>query len=114
MRFGASSWLLSSPRHRDTSMASRQSKTNSGAIKEGDKLPHFSLPADDGSIVTDTSLQGKETVLYFYPKDDTSGCTKEACEIRDAWKKFQDAGAVVLGVSTDDTASHVAFAQKYN
>ena len=95
-------------------MASRQSKTNSGAIKEGDKLPHFSLPADDGSVVTDTSLQGKETVLYFYPKDDTSGCTREACDFRDAFPRFGTTDARIIGVSPDNVDSHRKFKKKYD
>jgi peroxiredoxin Q/BCP len=82
-------------------------------LAEGTVAPPFDVTAHNGDHVTLAALRGKPVVLYFYPKDDTSGCTKEACEIRDAWKQFQDAGAVVLGVSTDDNASHTAFADKY-
>jgi peroxiredoxin Q/BCP len=84
-----------------------------GPLAEGTPAPSIETTAHSGEHVSLAALRGKPVVLYFYPKDDTSGCTKEACEIRDAWQKFQDAGAVVLGVSTDDNASHVAFAQKY-
>src|SRR5215471_21722919 len=83
------------------------------SLAVGDRAPDFTMPTDGNGTVSLSSLRGKPIVLYFYPKDDTSGCTKEACEIRDAWQKFKDAGAVVLGVSTDDSASHVAFADKY-
>ena len=83
------------------------------SLKPGDKAPEFSLPADDGTIVTLGGLRGKKVVLYFYPKDDTSGCTKEACEFRDSWKDVMKSGAVVLGVSPDPVASHQKFKQKY-
>jgi len=84
-----------------------------GLLAEGTPAPPIDTTAHTGEHVSLAALRGKPVVLYFYPKDDTSGCTKEACEIRDAWQKFQEAGAVVLGVSTDDNTSHVAFAQKY-
>ena len=83
------------------------------SLKPGDKAPEFSLPADDGTIVTLGGLRGKNVVLYFYPKDDTSGCTQEACEFRDSWKDVKKSGAVVLGVSPDPVASHQKFKQKY-
>jgi thioredoxin-dependent peroxiredoxin len=83
------------------------------SLKAGDQAPEFSLPADDGTIVTLGGLRGKNVVLYFYPKDDTSGCTKEACEFRDSWKDVKKSGAVVLGVSPDPVASHQKFKQKY-
>ena len=82
-------------------------------LKEGDVAPEFTAETNDGRKVSLSDFKGKSVVLYFYPRDDTSGCTKEACEIRDAWQKIKDTGAVVLGVSTDDNASHVAFANKY-
>jgi peroxiredoxin Q/BCP len=82
-------------------------------LKPGAKAPDFSLPADDGSAVSLAGLRGKRVVLYFYPKDDTSGCTKEACEFRDNWKEVQKTGAVVLGVSPDPIDSHRKFKQKY-
>jgi peroxiredoxin Q/BCP len=82
-------------------------------LKAGVKAPDFALPADDGTTVTLAGLKGRKVVLYFYPKDDTSGCTKEACGFRDSWKDVQRAGAVVLGVSPDGVASHQKFKQKY-
>jgi len=82
-------------------------------IKEGDQAPQFSLPADDGSVVTRESLRGKNVVLYFYPKDDTSGCTKEACDFRDAFPRFGKIDAEVIGVSPDSTESHRKFKKKY-
>jgi len=81
--------------------------------EEGDQLPKFSLPADDGTVVTADSLRGKNTVLYFYPKDDTSGCTKEACDFRDAFPRFGKTNAQVIGVSPDSVESHRKFKQKY-
>jgi thioredoxin-dependent peroxiredoxin len=82
-------------------------------IEEGKPAPDFELKSDDGETVTLSSLRGKPVVLYFYPKDDTPGCTKQACGIRDAYGEFQRAGAVVLGVSPDDESSHVKFREKY-
>ena len=83
-------------------------------LTPGDPAPAFTLPADDGSVVSLASLRGRTVVVYFYPKDDTSGCTTEACEIRDAWTDVQTTGAVVLGVSPDGVASHVKFKRKYS
>jgi peroxiredoxin Q/BCP len=83
-------------------------------LSPGVKAPDFALPADDGTTVTLAGLKGRKVVLYFYPKDDTSGCTKEACGFRDSWKDVQRAGAVVLGVSPDGIASHQKFKQKYS
>ena len=82
-------------------------------IGEGDEAPDFTLPSDAGDEVTLSSLRGKPVVLYFYPKDDTPGCTTQACGIRDAWGEFERAGAVVLGVSPDSEGSHVKFRDKY-
>ncbi len=78
----------------------------------GSKAPAFTLPTDDGSSVSLTDFAGKKVVLYFYPKDDTSGCTTQACEFRDSWGAVQQAGAVVLGVSPDGVASHQKFRDK--
>ena len=80
---------------------------------EGDKVPDFSLKADDGTTVTPATLAGKKLVLFFYPKDDTPGCTKEACGFRDAFPQFGKIDAVVLGVSPDSLESHRKFKQKY-
>jgi peroxiredoxin Q/BCP len=93
-------------------MAARKAK-KAAVLKEGDKLPRFSLPADDGSVVSSDSLKGRSTVIYFYPKDDTTGCTKEACEFRDAFPRFSQTDARIIGVSPDSVASHVKFKAKY-
>ena len=82
-------------------------------IEEGQPAPDFELPSDTGETVRLSELRGKPVVLYFYPKDDTPGCTTQACGIRDAYGEFERAGAVVLGVSPDDEASHVKFKEKY-
>ena len=82
-------------------------------IEEGKAAPTFTLPSDTGEDVSLVSLRGKPVVLYFYPKDDTPGCTVQACGIRDSWGEFERRGAVVLGVSPDGVASHVKFRQKY-
>jgi peroxiredoxin Q/BCP len=79
----------------------------------GARAPAFSLPSDSGSLVSLKDFKGKTVVLYFYPKDDTSGCTTEACGFRDSWRAVQAAGAVVLGVSPDGPASHQKFRKKY-
>jgi len=83
-------------------------------VEEGKPAPDFELTSDSGDTVKLSSLQGKPVVLYFYPKDDTPGCTAQACGIRDAYGEFERAGAVVLGVSPDDEASHVKFKDKYD
>lgn len=83
-------------------------------IKEGDKVPKFSLPADDGTTVTQESLRGRNTILYFYPKDDTPGCTTEACDFRDAFPRFGKGDADVIGVSPDNVESHRKFKKKFN
>jgi thioredoxin-dependent peroxiredoxin len=80
----------------------------------GTDAPDFTLPDQDGNSVALAKLRGKWVVLYFYPRDDTPGCTKEACNFRDNHGAIEAAGAVVLGVSGDTTASHAKFAQKYS
>lgn len=82
-------------------------------IGEGEEAPDFTLGSDRGESVTLSSFRGRPVVLYFYPRDDTSGCTAQACGIRDVYGEFEHAGAVVLGVSPDDERSHVKFKQKY-
>ncbi len=82
-------------------------------IEPGQKAPAFTLTADDGSKVRLADLAGSPVVLYFYPKDDTPGCTKEACAFRDLKKDLQKHGAKVFGVSADDVASHVKFRDKF-
>jgi peroxiredoxin Q/BCP len=82
-------------------------------IKTGDPAPPFALTDAAGERVALQDLAGSHVVLYFYPKDDTPGCTKEACGFRDAWDDLQKLGVVVLGVSPDSADSHARFAQKY-
>lgn len=85
------------------------------AIKVGDTAPNFSLPSATGQTVTLKDFQGQKcVVLYFYPKDDTPGCTVEACAFRDSYQVFQEAGAEVIGISDDSPASHQKFASKHN
>ncbi len=83
-------------------------------LKAGDKAPDFNLTADNGEEVSLKDYKGKKVVLYFYPKDMTSGCTAEACDFRDNIKKIEKKNAVVIGVSADDTKSHVKFKEKYD
>jgi peroxiredoxin Q/BCP len=83
-------------------------------INEGMPAPDFSLKSDTGETISLASLRGKPVILYFYPKDDTPGCTKQACGIRDSWAEFEQSGAVVLGVSPDSESSHVKFKQKFD
>jgi thioredoxin-dependent peroxiredoxin len=82
-------------------------------IDEGQQAPDFELASDAGSTVRLSDLRGKPVVLYFYPKDDTPGCTTQASGIRDAWGEFERRGAVVLGVSPDSAESHVKFKEKF-
>ena len=83
-------------------------------IEVGDKAPAFSLTADDGSKVKLADFKGRPVVVYFYPKDDTPGCTKEACAFRDALPTFEKLDAVVMGISPDDVESHVTFKKKFD
>ncbi|HSE92749.1 MAG TPA: peroxiredoxin [Methylomirabilota bacterium] len=82
-------------------------------IKTGEPAPPFDLADAAGERVALRDLAGRDVVLYFYPKDDTPGCTKEACGFRDLWRELQRAGVVVLGISADDAASHTRFSKKY-
>jgi peroxiredoxin Q/BCP len=82
-------------------------------LTEGAEAPDFTLESDSGDTVTLSQLRGKPVVLYFYPRDDTPGCTAEACEFRDAWDEVKGTGAVVLGVSPDTVASHKKFKSKF-
>jgi peroxiredoxin Q/BCP len=82
--------------------------------KVGDAAPTFTLSSTEGKPLSLKDFKGKNIVLYFYPKDDTPGCTKEACSFRDTNSELKDAGAVVLGVSTDSVESHEQFKSKYN
>jgi peroxiredoxin Q/BCP len=80
----------------------------------GDVAPDFTLPDQDGNPVSLSSLRGQRVVIYFYPKDDTPGCTKEACNFRDRWAELESQGIRVLGISKDDAASHGKFIAKYS
>jgi peroxiredoxin Q/BCP len=83
-------------------------------LKPGDDAPNFSLPDNQGRQVSLNDFKGKWVVLYFYPKDDTPGCTTEACHFRDDFKLLENLGAQVVGMSIDDSFSHKKFAEKYN
>ena len=82
-------------------------------LTPGKTAPDFELPDANGKAFKLSALRGKTVVLYFYPKDNTAGCTAEACSFRDSYEAFTDAGALVVGVSSDDAASHQGFAQKH-
>jgi thioredoxin-dependent peroxiredoxin len=82
-------------------------------VTEGEEAPDFELTSDSGERVRLSQFRGRPVVLYFYPKDDTPGCTAQACGIRDTYEDFEQSGAVVLGVSPDEESSHVKFKQKY-
>lgn len=83
-------------------------------LEVGQKAPQFKLKNENGDLVSLSDLKGKKVVLYFYPKDDTPGCTKEACSFRDEFPKFGKLDAVILGVSADSVESHKKFIKKYN
>src|SRR5262245_43696070 len=93
--------------------ASERYREERAVIEQGTPAPDVTRQSDSGESVTLSELRGKPVVLYFYPKDDTPGCTTQACGIRDVYGEFERAGAVVLGVSPDDEASHVKFREKY-
>lgn len=82
-------------------------------LEEGKKAPDFKLKNQDGKIISLNDFKGKNIILYFYPKDNTSGCTKEACNFRDEFPRFKNVDAVILGVSPDSVESHKKFAEKY-
>ena len=82
-------------------------------LKEGDKAPDFSAPTNGGGTISLGELKGKNVILYFYPKDDTPGCTKEACAFRDDFAAFKKKGAVILGVSADSVKAHDKFVKKF-
>ena len=83
-------------------------------LKEGDIAPDFSLPASNGGTVSLKDFAGKKVVLFFYPKDNTPGCIKEVCSLRDVYSEIQDEGVVLLGISADSLKSHDNFIAKYN
>jgi peroxiredoxin Q/BCP len=82
-------------------------------IQEGRKAPDFTLPDASGRSVSLSDFKGRDVIVYFYPRDDTPGCTKEACGFRDSWKQLQAENVAVLGISADSPASHAKFAGKY-
>lgn len=82
-------------------------------VEKGSPAPDFTLPSDQDGDITLSALRGKKVVLYFYPKDNTSGCTAQACELRDAMPRFDGIDAVILGVSPDSVKSHSNFREKY-
>src|SRR6266436_1895457 len=90
-----------------------QSQSTSRSVKVGDRALDFTLPSQTGESVSLANFPGKNIVLYFYPKDLTPGCTAEACAFRDSYEVFQEAGAEVIGISSDSEASHRQFASKY-
>ena len=89
-------------------------QSNRNLPKPGDAAPDFKLPDQHGNVRSNAEFRGKWLVLYFYPRDDTPGCTEQAARYRDAMRDFESAGAAVCGISVDDSASHAAFARKYN
>jgi len=82
-------------------------------VAKGDAAPDFTLPSDSGEEITLSALRGRRVVLYFYPKDDTPGCTTQACDLRDAMPRFEGIDALVLGVSPDSVESHEKFREKF-
>ncbi len=84
------------------------------SLQIGDQAPDFTLPDQDGNLVKLRSFKGERVVIYFYPKDDTPGCTKEACNFRDQWDIFQDNGIKVIGISKDPANAHTKFIKKYH
>jgi peroxiredoxin Q/BCP len=110
-------------RHEDRGAAARREKMSvsgsagsppRGRVRVGDLAPDFALPTGDGRTVRLSDYRGKQNVvLYFYPKDNTPGCTAEACAFRDAYEVFKEAGAEVIGVSSDPPSSHQDFAQRH-
>ena len=96
-----------------TADGSTETRAEAGDIAVGKPAPDFSATAHDGTKIQPTLLKGKPIVLYFYPKDETPGCTKEACAFRDAWKELEATGVVLVGISTDNDASHKKFAEHH-
>lgn len=82
-------------------------------LKEGTMAPEFTLPDKDGNLVSLTDFKGKKVIVYFYPKDNTPGCTRQACAFAGAYKAFEELGAIVIGISRDSVKSHSNFAAKY-
>lgn len=95
-------------------MAESTSATTESKLKTGDMAPDFALQSDTGEVVRLSDLRGRRVILYFYPKDDTSGCTTQSCGFRDRYPAIEAQGAVVLGVSPDGVASHAKFKAKFD
>lgn len=110
---GGADSSLDKPRASFQESASLVSKGPKLTLKEGDLAPAFSAPASGGATVALRDCKGHHVILYFYPKDDTPGCTKEACAFRDAYAAFRKKKVVILGVSTDSVAKHDKFIAKY-
>jgi thioredoxin-dependent peroxiredoxin len=89
-------------------------KVTPAPLQPGDLAPDFSLPDGDGNIIKLSDFRGRRVVLYFYPRDNTPGCTKEACGFRDVYSDFEEANAKVFGISTDDAKAHSKFSAKFN
>ena len=98
---------------RSSTSSKRKTTVVAGGLKVGNRAPAFSLPNEKGRMVKLSELQGKKVVLFFYPKDDTPGCTKEACSFRDGLPDMRKKGAVVFGVSADSVESHQKFSKKF-
>ena len=110
----ASGKAVPQPKPKAVAVGKARPKSEASAgLAEGDKAPAFSLPDESGAIVSSASLSGKPYVIYFYPKDDTPGCTKEACDFRDNLRAFNAQKVRVLGVSPDDPKRHAKFKEKY-
>ncbi len=110
----ASAKAVAKPKPKAAAVAQALPKSAASAgLAEGDKAPAFSLPDENGALVSSASLAGKPYVIYFYPKDDTPGCTKEACDFRDNLRAFNSQKVRVLGVSPDDPKRHAKFKEKY-
>jgi len=99
---------------KSSSSKAKNRSTKVAELKVGQKAPDFTLPSDSGEKISLKDFRGKKVVLYFYPKDDTPGCTKEACSFRDNINQILEKGAVVIGVSADSVESHKKFKEKYN
>ena len=111
---GAKKAVLSSAKKSTPTSSKGKTMVVTGSLKVGTRAPAFSLPNEKGRVVKLSELKGKKVVLFFYPKDDTPGCTKEACSFRDGLQAIRKKGAVVLGVSADSVASHQKFSQKFD
>lgn len=99
--------------HRGAATGESMGETEGSPIAEGQVAPDFDAVAHDGVVIKPSALKGRPVVLYFYPRDETPGCTKEACAFRDAWNELAKTNVVLVGISTDDAASHTQFARNH-